>query len=156
MRRGFARSTAGGAESSRHSGSRTRREGPISKTSTPSLGSTTKSHPLSKAERFRYSSLDPDDWQEATGHGGSSHRPEGEPGRFDRGRGRIQGGSPRPEEQFYPCIHPGTTILTQGANGFNKSLQQYSTNRMNDLAKKLELANETKLQKTQAALSELK
>ena len=35
-------------------------------------------------------------------------------------------------------------------------MQQYSTNRMNDLAKKLDNADATKMQKTQAVLTELK
>ena len=38
-------------------------------------------------------------------------------------------------------------------NNFNKSLQQYSTNRMGDLARKLEHSNSIKMQKTQALIT---
>ena len=44
----------------------------------------------------------------------------------------------------------------KGADGFNKSLQQYATNRMGDLGKKLQNVNASKLQQTGQVVKEFK
>ena len=44
----------------------------------------------------------------------------------------------------------------KGADSFNKSLQQYATNRMGDLGKKLENVNASKLQQTGQVVQEFK